>query len=124
MTPEPVTLLNTGLPLLVLGAAGLGLPWLLIPAGTRSLRAAALTLLACVPLLTLAGMAVFGLAMAAGGTDVAGALAEAPFGTLAVLGRSSAPGALVWGPALILAGLSIAQRIEARRGADRARREP
>jgi hypothetical protein len=123
MEPEPVTLLNTALPLAAIGAAGVVLPRLLVPAGTRSLARLALGAAACVPLMLLVAMAVFLAVRWAAGADMAGALAAAPGLVLGELARSAAMSTLVWGPALALSALSLAQRIERLRGEDMARRQ-
>lgn len=121
MEPEPVTLLNTALPLGVLGLAGIVLPRLLLPRQTRALPRLAWVSALCVPLLFLLAMGVFAAARAAAGTDLAGALGAAPAYVLADLARSAAMSSLVWGPALILSALSLAQRIERLKGEDMAR---
>ncbi|MCX7644484.1 MAG: hypothetical protein N2Z62_04205 [Rhodobacteraceae bacterium] len=123
MAPEPVTLLNTALPLGIIGTAGAVLPRLLVPAGTRSLARLAWVAGACVPLMLVFAAAVFLALRRAGGADLAGAFAAAPGPVLGELARSAAMSTLVWGPALALSALSLAQRIERLRGEDMARRQ-
>lgn len=123
MASEPVTLLNTALPLGIIGAAGIVLPRLLLPAATRSLSRLAWVAAACVPLMILVAMAVFLAVRWAAGADVPGALAAAPGFVLGELARSAAMSTLVWGPALALSTLSLAQRVERLRGEDTARRK-
>jgi hypothetical protein len=118
MDPQPITLLNTGLPLVVLGAAGAVVPHLLLPLHTRSLALLAVVAFLSVPILFLIGMVVFGLVMWAEGANVAGALAAAPGYVLGQLAWSAMLSSLVWGPALVLSALSLAQRIERVRGED------
>jgi hypothetical protein len=122
MENQPVTLLNTGLPLALLGAAGVAVPRLLLPRETRSHRVLLAVLAASAVILVLLGMAILAVALAVEGADVAGAFVAAPGATLLFLARSSALGVLVWGPLLLIAGLSLATRIEARRGEDIMRR--
>ena len=118
MNGQPITLMNTWLPVALLGGAALVLPRTLLPRRTRSHRTLIAVLAASAALLLLLGMAVFAAALALVGADLAGALAATPGAVLVSLARSSALGALVWGPLLALAGLSLAQTIEARRGED------
>jgi hypothetical protein len=122
LDPQPVTLVNTGLPLLILGAAALIVPRLLLPRDSRSQRRLVVMLLASVPLMVVAGVLVFGGAMAAGGADVLGAFGTAPGTTMLALARASAMGVLVWGPVLLLTGLALGTRIERMKGEDMARR--
>jgi hypothetical protein len=123
MEPQPVTLLNTALPLAVIGTAGIVLPRLLLPARTRSLALLAWVSAACVPLLAILAMAVFLAARWAAGADIPGVLAAAPWLVIGELARSAAMSTLAWGPALALSVLSLAQRIERLKGEDMARRE-
>lgn len=122
MTPQPVTLLNTGFPVALLGGAALALPRLLLPRESRSHRVLLAALGASAGLLIVLGMAVFAVAQVLGGADLAGALKTRPGATLLSLARSSALGALVWAPLLALAWLTLAGKIEARRGADMRKR--
>lgn len=122
MEPQPITLVNTALPLGLLGAAGIALPRLLLPGQTRTLSRLAWVTALCVPVLFLIAMAVLAGVRTAAGTDLAGALGAAPGHVLGDLARSALMSSLVWGPALFLSALSLAQRVERLKGEDMARR--
>jgi hypothetical protein len=121
MEPQPITLFNTALPLGLLGLAGITLPRLVLPRQTRTLSRLAWVSALCVPVLFLFAMAIFAAVRTAAGTDLAGALAAAPAYVMGDLAWTALMSSLVWGPALILSALSLAQRIERLKGEDMAR---
>ncbi|MDJ0825249.1 MAG: hypothetical protein QNJ16_07085 [Rhodobacter sp.] len=118
---EPIGLWNTGLPLVVLGALAVALPWLLVRRATRSHREVAVTIWSSAGLLLIAGAAVFAVLYAVRGAGVAAALAEAPLATAWFFLRLSGFAAVVWAPLLGLVWLGLAQGVERRRGEDVAR---
>ncbi len=124
LTAQPITLMNTGLPLTVLGALAFILPRLILPRETRSHRVLTITLLASVLLTLLAAIAIFGYIQTQLGTDLAGAFATSPTGTLALLIRPALLSGIVWLPLLVLSGFNLGQRIEDLRGRDLMREPP
>lgn len=118
MTGEPFTVLNTGLPFVVLAALGVILPRLLLPRQTRSHRVLALVILTSGLLLFALGILGAALLKALGGADISGAMQASVAGTFLSLAKSSTLGIIAWGPFLAWSMLSLAQKIEERRGDD------
>jgi len=119
--PQPIGWVNTGMPLVLLGLLAAGLPWLLAPGESRSHLQVAVAVWAAAGLVLLAGAVIFAAIYGARGVGVVAALAAAPLATGLFFLRLSGFAALVWGPVLMLAWLGLAQRVERRRGEDRAR---
>ena len=118
---EPISLLNTGLPLVLLGALAVLLPRLLVRRETRSHWEVLLALWASAGFLLLAGAAIFATVYAARGVGVISALSDAPLATTWFFLRLSGFAAVVWVPLLALVGLGMAQGVEKRRGEDGVR---
>lgn len=113
--PEAIGLLNTGVPLVVLGICAVLLPWLLVPRDCRShryvMKVIALTVLVLIGL----GCVVFGTAMGQGTLRLA---LDFPLPTFRLLLTKSVSAALVWGPLLGLQWFNLAQRVERQRCLD------
>ncbi|MGK7652191.1 hypothetical protein ACSQ76_07185 [Roseovarius sp. B08] len=121
MNDTSVTLVNTGLPLLIIGGLAALLPWVLTPRGTRSHLRVLMSVLLSILLLLVASAGVFALfdkRSLLGGQTLAGQ------GIIAWMYlRSSLGAAAVWGPVLAFVWLGLAQRVERLKGEDMARRE-
>lgn len=119
MNDTSVTLLNTGLPIALIGALAVILPWVLTPGATRSQRRVLVSVV--LSALALAGasalvFAAFDKRSLLGGQGMAGQ------GMVAWLYlRSSLGAVLVWAPVLAFAWLGLAQRVERLKGEDMAR---
>ncbi|MDJ0629273.1 MAG: hypothetical protein QNJ44_13525 [Rhodobacter sp.] len=118
---EPIGLVNTGLPLVLLGALALVLPRLLMRRRTRSHWEVALAIWASAGFLLLAGAVVFAVIYGARGIGIGTALAEAPLATAWFFLRLSGFAAVVWMPLLALVWLGMAQAVERRKGEDSVR---
>jgi len=123
IAPQPIGLLNTGLPVIVLAALVVLLPRLILPADNLSQQALALAMAVTALAALAAGAVIFALVYAAGGVGVGAAMAEAFAPVAAFFLRLSAMAALVWGPVLALAWVAMAQAVERRRGENAARGE-
>lgn len=118
MNADPVTLINTGLPLVVLAVLGLVIPRFLLPRETRSHRVLWGTLgLSATVLLVICLVGAAAMKMM-GSADLAGAFAASPWGTLISLMKTSVLGTLAWTPFLAFSALSLGQKIEARKEED------
>ncbi|MGK7754370.1 MULTISPECIES: hypothetical protein [unclassified Roseovarius] len=121
MNDTSVTLVNTGLPLLIIGGLAALLPWVLTPRGTRSHGRVLVSVVLSVLLLLAASAGVFALfdkRSLLGGRTLAGQ------GIIAWMYLRSSLGAVaVWGPVLAFVWLGLAQRVERLKGEDMARRE-
>ena len=116
---EPIGLLNTGLPLVLLAGLAFVLPRLLVRTGTRSHWEVAVGVWASAGFLLLAGAGVFGVVYGLRGVGVTAALAEAPLATAWFFLRLSGFAAVVWVPVLGLVWLGMAQRVGRRKGGHR-----
>ncbi len=120
MTPDWT--IETVIPLALLGGAGAVVPLLLYRLHGPSLGALAVNLLASAVLLFLGGTLVFGALYLIEGAD----LSRRPGAAALHLARLGASAALVWLPILLLTGLVLGTRSEARlsklREAEEARR--
>ena len=121
ISPEPIGLANTGLPLAVLVGFAALLPRLFVERDTRSQRRLARGVLFSATSLLVIGMAVFGVTYALRGSPVGAALLQTPLTAGLVLLRLSAISAIIWLPILGLTWLVMAQAVERRRGEDVAR---
>jgi len=124
LTPQPITLMNTGLPLAILGAQAFLLPRLLLARKTRSHRMLAMVLLVSFLLVLLTSLAVFAYIQAQSGTDLTGSLAISATGTIAILLRPALLSGIIWLPLLVLSGFNLAHRIENLRGNDMMKAPP
>ncbi len=119
---EPISLLNTGLPLLVLALLAIALPVLLVPKSTMRHWEVAVAVWASAGFLLLAGAAVFGVIYGLGGVGVKTAFAEAPLATSWFFLKLSGYAAVAWVPVLGLTWLTLAQRVERRKGEEALKR--
>ena len=118
MTPQPVSLTNTLLPLAVLALAAFLLPRMLTPDHARAqatmlrgaVMAAGLTLVLAVM--------IFASLQALTGAAVFDALAAEPVAAGWTLLRPALLSVLAWGPVLVLSAFGVGQRIERRRDDD------
>lgn len=118
---EPIGWVNTGLPLVVLaGLAGV-LPRFLVSGDTRSQQAVMVSIFGSAVGLLISGGLVFAAVYGLGGVGIGAAFSNTPVATGVFFLRLSALAALLWGPVLGLVWFSMAQGVEARRGADIAR---
>lgn len=119
---SPDWTLGTLLPLALLAAGGALVPVLLYRLHGPELRALALNLVASAAIMLLAGAGLFALLYAAEGVD----LARRPVAAALHFLRLGLSSSLVWLPVLLLAGIALGQRSEARlakhREAEEARR--
>lgn len=116
--PEPIGLLNTGLPAIVLAALAVVLPRLLVATDTRSQWSLAIAIAASAIGLLVVGALIFAATYKLEGTKVGAAFAEDALLTARYFGRLSAMAALVWVPVLALVWFAKAQAVEKRRGED------
>ncbi|WP_172299534.1 hypothetical protein [Pseudoruegeria sp. HB172150] len=118
---KPISFLNTGVPLILLGALAVLIPLLMVPRGTRSQVEVAVGIWASAGMLLLAGLAVFAVIYAVEGIGVWSAFGKAPLATGWFFLTLSGYAAVAWGPVLLLTWLGLAQRVEKRKGEDRAK---
>ncbi|MEM7630431.1 MAG: hypothetical protein AAF227_00215 [Pseudomonadota bacterium] len=121
MTPDTITLWNTGLPLTIAGALGWAVPRFISPSRTRSHRKVAIAVAASVPIIVLLCahlFAVLQLDKFAQAAEMGGL-----FLAIEIAVRGSALFALAWVPVLLWTWLNLAQRVEHWRGKDMADRE-
>jgi hypothetical protein len=102
--------LGTILPLVLLGAGGAAVPLGFYGLHGPGLRALALNLLLSAMVLVLAGGGVFAALYAAEGVD----LARRPLAALRHFLQLGVSAAIVWLPVLLLTGIALGQRSEAR----------
>lgn len=124
INPQPVTLMNTGLPLAALGTLAFLLPRLMLARETRSHRRLAMVLLAGFALVLLTSFAIFAYTQVQAGTDLAGSFRASPMGTIAILMRPALLSGIIWLPLLALSGFNLAHRIENLRGNDMMKAPP
>ncbi|MEC3861329.1 hypothetical protein VK792_08535 [Mesobacterium sp. TK19101] len=118
---QPIGFLNTGVPLLLLGAFAVVLPRVLVPAHIRTHGRVALGIVTAAVLLLMAGAGAIALVYGWQGIGVSAAFVQAPGETAGFFLRKGALAALIWGPILAYAWLSLSQRVEQRRSEDGAR---
>lgn len=118
LQPEPISFLNTGLPLILLGALAVALPYVLVPRATRKHWEVAVAIWAAAGFLLLAGAFVFAAIYGWQGKPIGAAFAEAPLATLWFLLGVSGYAVVAWGPILLLVWFGLAQRVEKRKGED------
>ena len=119
---QPIGMSNTGIPLAMLAAGAVVLPWVIAPKGTLSQRRLALAVAITAAVLIVLGAGIFAAVYALAGVAVSDALAVGPLTVLEFFLRLSLKAALFWGPVLALAWYVMAQGVERRRGEDIARR--
>lgn len=121
MNDTSVTLVNTGLPLLIIGGLAALLPWVLTPRKTRSHGRVLLSILLSVLLLLAASAGVFALFDK---RSLLGGQGLAEQGAVAWMYlRTSLAAVAVWGPVLVFIWLGLAQRVERLRNRDIVRGE-
>ncbi|KRS12880.1 hypothetical protein XM53_09980 [Roseovarius atlanticus] len=121
MNEDQVTLVNTGLPLLIIGGFAALLPWLLTPRGTRSHGRVLVAVVASAGLLLGLSAGIFALfdrRSLLGGQGLAGQGA-----VVWMYLRTSLAAVVVWGPVLVFTWLGLAQRVERLRNRDIVRGE-
>ncbi|WP_146049987.1 hypothetical protein [Roseovarius confluentis] len=121
MNDTSVTLMNTGLPLLIIGGFAALLPWLFTPRETRSHGRVLVSVVASAGLMLGLSAVVFALfdkRSLLGGQTLAGQGAVAWMYL-----RTSLAAVVVWGPVLVFIWLSLAQRVERLRDRDIVRGE-
>ncbi|MDF0600736.1 hypothetical protein P1J78_08340 [Psychromarinibacter sp. C21-152] len=109
------------MPLIVLAALAVILPLLLVPRGTRKHWEVAVAIWGAAGLLLLCGGVVFAVVYAAEGVGVGPAFGQAPLATGWFFVQLSGTAAVAWLPVLFLVWLGLAQRVEKRKGPDKAR---
>lgn len=120
---QPITFVNTGLPVILLCGLAALLPR---PIAGRSTRrqadlVKAVVIVAAITLAT--GLVLFALIYVTSGVPVGAAMAKAPGATISFFLRRSALAAIAWAPILALTWYVLAQGVERRKGADQARRK-
>ncbi|MEQ8257370.1 MULTISPECIES: hypothetical protein [Roseovarius] len=121
MNDTSVTLMNTGLPLLIIGGFAALLPWLFTPRETRSHGRVLVSVVASAGLMLGLSAVVFALfdkRSLLGGQTLAGQGAVAWMYL-----RTSLAAVVVWGPVLVFIWLGLAQRVERLRDRDIVRGE-
>jgi len=121
MIVQPIGIINTGVPLVVLMAGALVVPRLVLDATTLSHRVLARGVLLSALILMVLGAGMLAVIYQWRGSDVTGAFAADPVATLDELFRVSAKASLFWVPVLALVWFAQAQGVERRRGEARAR---
>lgn len=118
---QPITFLNTGLPVFLMAIAAWVVPVLL---GRTAADQQALMrgIVASALIILLLGAVLFAGIYQAGGIPVAGAFADAPLSVGGFFARTALTAGIIWGPVLALAWFVLAQGVERRKGEDRARR--
>ena len=120
MTPDPVTLANTALPVALTGALAFALPALIAGSRTLSQRRLTIAILASAALILLVGAAIYaGLYQRITG-GAATLFHLHPVQTTGFFLQRSVGFTLFWAPILGLVWLIRAQGVERRRGEDRA----
>lgn len=121
MNADPISWTNSILPMAIIGALAVIVPWRLVRRGTRSHWEVALTVWASAGVMLIVSGSVFAALYAARGHEVGAAFGEAPFATAWFFMKISGYAAILWVPILALVWFGMAQRVERRRGEDRAR---
>jgi len=109
---------NTGFPLVVLAAAAVLVPWVLVPKATRSQRAGALGIAVSAMVLFALGVGVFIVGYATQLDRLWSVFADAPLAALSYFVGLSAYSAILWAPILAIMWFGMAQSVERRKGAD------
>ena len=123
ITPLPIGLVNTVLPIAVLAVLAIVMPRLITGGETLAHRRVIVAVVLSTLLLIALGAALFAMAYGMRGVPLFGTFAQAPLATGAFFLRLSALAALIWLPLLALVWYSLAQGVEHRRGAALAKRK-
>jgi len=121
MNDTSVTLVNTGLPLLIIGGLAAVLPWALTPRKTRSHGRVLVSILLSVLLLLAASAGIFALFDKRSLPDGQGLAEQGAVAWMYL--RTSLAAVAVWGPVLVFIWLGLAQRVERVRNRDIVRDE-
>ena len=100
------------LPVVLIGAAALAIPFVVTPKGTRSQRRLFLSVLMSALLLFGLSAVLFAVLYQAEGKPLWQVFPQQPQQVCAFLARRAVLATLVWGPLMLLAWLSLARRIE------------
>lgn len=114
---EPIGLLNTGLPVVVLLAVAIGLPLLLVRTNTRRHEQVWSAIAMTALVLLMLGTNLFGITYALRGHSVGAALVADPGAVAWYFLRLAGMAAIIWVPVLALVWFSLAQRVERNKGA-------
>lgn len=114
-------IIETSLPIAIIGVAAIILPRLVVPQDTRSHRTVFARYAIVIVLLLILGPALYAL-FDTRGLYEAGSLAEA-LQILRIIFRQSLTAAIIWVPILVLNWFGSAQRVEAMRGQDMLRED-
>ena len=115
--------LQTVLPIAALAGAAAVLPWAFHRFMEDTIRALWIAITASTGALTVMGAAIFAVLYTENGLSF-GAMQADPLGAAGHFLSLGLRASLVWLPVLALSGISLGQRIEARRGAAMAARDP
>lgn len=121
ITAQPITFLNTGLPVLLLAIAAWVVP-VLFGRAAADQQALMRGIVASALIILLLGSVLFAGIYQVGGIPVADAFADAPLSVGGFFARTSLTAGIIWGPVLALSWFVLAQGVERRKGEDRARR--
>ncbi|WP_299607556.1 hypothetical protein [uncultured Tateyamaria sp.] len=121
MTPDTITLWNTGLPLGIAGALGWLVPRFIAPSDTRSHKKVAIAMAASAIVLILVSAGLF--AALQPGKFARTAETGGLFLAIEIAVRGSLLFAVAWVPIMLMCWLNMAQRVEVWRGKDLAEKE-
>ena len=118
---DPITWVNSVLPMAILAALAVLVPLGLVRKQTRSQAEVAVTICASAGIMLLVSALTFAILYAAQGTDVWPAFKVTPIATTWAFIRISGYAALLWLPILALTWFGMAQGVERRKGEDAAK---
>ena len=119
---QPITFLNTGIPVMLMALLAWVVP-VVLGRAAGSQQALTLGILVSTAILLVSGAILFAVAYSAGGVPVRNAFAVQPIGIGAFFLKTSLISGIIWGPVLALAWFVLAQGVERRKGVEQARRE-
>ncbi|MEL7013729.1 MAG: hypothetical protein AAFO72_10675 [Pseudomonadota bacterium] len=119
--PEPITWLNSVLPMGIIAGMAVVVPWMLLRKGTRSQWEVVVTIWASAGVMLIVSGVVYAALYAVRGHAVGEAFGEAPVMTLWFFIKLAGYAAVLWVPILALVWFGMAQGVERRRGEDAAR---
>ncbi|MCH5377312.1 MAG: hypothetical protein JJ992_25400 [Planctomycetes bacterium] len=119
---QPISFLNTGIPVLLMALAAWLLPAFL-SRHAETQRELARSVVLSAALVLSGGAVIFAIIYDASGINVGAAMLDAPTVVGAFFVRLSLLGAVIWGPILALAWYILAQGVERRIGERKARRD-
>lgn len=121
ISSQPITLFNTGLPVMLMALAAWWVP-LFLARRTVSQQGLIKGILASALIVIVGGAGVFGVIYQANGIPVFSTLVDEPVQIMGYFGRLSFIAGIIWGPVLALSWFVLAQGVERRKGEDLARR--